>query len=202
MITEATLENLQINEEGSDLEQLENKSGLRRFIIDVIETLLLSIILYWGINAITARIRVDGYSMLPTLQSGEYVLVNRLAYHFGDVNRGDVVVFHFPGNKNQEYIKRIIGLPGEKIIVSNGKVFVNGEQLIEPYISDPPRYESTWDVPQNALFVLGDNRNNSSDSHNWGVVKLENVIGKAVLTYWPPQNWGLIDLTGYVKVTQ
>lgn len=196
------MENMQVQEEGSDLEQIKKKTSLGRFIVDVIETLLLSIILFVGINAITARIRVDGFSMLPTLQSGEYVLVNRLAYYFGDVQREDVVVFHFPGNTNQEYIKRVIGLPGEKIAISSGKVFVNGEQIIEPYILEPPRYESTWDVPHDAIFVLGDNRNNSSDSHNWGVLQLDNVIGKAVFIYWPPQNWGMIDSTGFVKAAQ
>jgi signal peptidase I len=161
--------------------------------VDVLETVLLSLVLFLGINAVSARIRVDGFSMEPTLQSGEFVIVNKLAYRLGEPTRGDVVVFHFPRNPEQEYIKRVIGLPGDQIRVKDGQVFVDGERLTEPYIKAPPAYENEWLVPDNQLFVFGDNRNNSSDSHNWGGVPLDFVVGKAVLIYWPPTEWGLIE---------
>lgn len=167
-------------------------SGFGRFVLDVIETLLLAAVLFFAINAISARIRVDGYSMEPTLHNGEFVLVNKLAYRFGGPQPGDVIVFHPPRDPEQEYIKRIIGLPGDQVRVGNGQVFVNGQPLSEPYISAAPRYQSEWVVPENSLFVLGDNRNNSSDSHNWGTVPMENVVGKALFVYWPPAAWGLI----------
>jgi len=168
------------------------RSRVVRFTIDVAETLILSVLLFIGINAISARIRVDGHSMEPTLQSGEFVIVNKLAYKFGVPDSGDVIVFHYPRDPDQEYIKRIIGLPGDKVKINNGTVYLNEQPIDEPYIAAPPNYQSEWDVPSNSLFVLGDNRNNSSDSHNWGSVPMEYVIGKALVVYWPPEKWGLI----------
>ncbi|RME90302.1 MAG: signal peptidase I [Anaerolineae bacterium] len=173
----------------------EETLDLRRFLLDVIETVLLSVALYLGINALTARVRVDGFSMLPTLNDGEYVLVNRLAYRLGSPQRGDIIVFRFPINPHQDFIKRVIGLPGEKVEIANGEVYINGARLDETYIAAPPRYSGTWSVPPGYLFVLGDNRNDSSDSHTWGLVPMENVIGKAVLVYWPPTAWAMIDHT-------
>jgi signal peptidase I len=152
-------------------------------------------LLFLAINAISARIRVDGSSMEPSLQSGEFVIVNRLAYKLGEPEQGDVVVFHFPGDPGQEYIKRLIGLPGDSVRVTNGDVYINDQALDEPYIAANPRYQGSWNVPYNHIFVLGDNRNNSSDSHNWGSVPMENVIGEAFFIYWPPTDWGKISAT-------
>lgn len=174
-------------------EKGETRSGFMRFVIDVVETLILSIVLFAGINTISARIRVDGASMEPTLQSGEFVIVNKLSYFFGEPEIGDIIVFHFPRDPDQEYIKRVIGLPGDRVEVKNGEVFVNNSVLIEDYIAASPVYNNVWEVPADALFVLGDNRNNSSDSHNWGTVPLDYVIGKATFIYWPPTEWGILD---------
>ncbi len=175
------------------LEYDSEQGGFLRFVVDVFETLLLSLILFLVINAISARIRVDGMSMEPTLQTGEYVIVNKLSYRVDDPEHGDIVVFHFPRNPQDEYIKRVIGLPGDEVQIEQGTVLVNGIVLDEPYISSDPSYSGTWTVPADALFVLGDNRNNSSDSHSWGWVPMEFVIGKAVFVYWPPTNWGIIE---------
>jgi len=171
----------------------ERRSGALRFILDIAETLILSVVLFAVINAVSARIRVDGASMQPTLETGEFVIVNKLAYMLGKVQIGDVIVFHFPRDPEQEYIKRVIGLPGDQVTVQDGKVSVNGQPLNEDYIAAPPAYESTWEVPADSLFVLGDNRNNSSDSHNWGPVPLDYVVGKAVFVYWPPTRWGMLE---------
>ncbi len=161
-------------------------------MLDVLETIVLSVLLFLVINTVSARIRVDGFSMEPTLRNGEFVIVNKLAYKLGEPTIGDIIVFHYPRDPEQEYIKRVIGLPGDHVRVMNGQVMVNGNLIEEPYIAAPPRYETSWEVPENSFFVLGDNRNNSSDSHNWGPVPSENVIGKALLVYWPPDEWGLI----------
>jgi signal peptidase I len=177
-------------EEGSPAE--EKKHGFLYFLIDVLETLVLSVLLFLAINAISARIRVDGSSMEPTLKSGEFVVVNRLAYKLGEPELRDVVVFHFPGDPGLEYIKRVVGLPGDTIRIADGAVYVNDQALNEPYIAAQPRYSGSWNVPEGHLFVLGDNRNNSSDSHNWGSVPMENVIGEAFFVYWPPTDWGRI----------
>ena len=172
-----------------DIPQGEKRTAALRVVLDILETLILSVILFTVINAVSARIRVDGFSMEPTLQTGEFVIVNKLAYRLGKPQIGDVIVFHYPRDPQQEYIKRIIGLPGSHIQVMDGKVYVDGQEIVEPYIAAAPSYNSDWIVPQDALFVLGDNRNNSSDSHNWGPVPLVNVIGKAFFVYWPPKDW-------------
>ena len=109
----------------------EKRSGFMKFVIDVVETLILSIVLFAAINLVSARIRVDGASMQPTLQSGEFVIVNKLAYFFGDPAIGNIIVFHFPRDPDQEYIKRVIGLPGDRVEIKNGEVFVNGQMLEE-----------------------------------------------------------------------
>lgn len=175
-----------------------NNSGIGRFIIDVMETLILSVLLFLGINAISARIRVDGFSMEPTLHTGQFVIVNKIAYRVGEPQRGDVIVFRYPYDPQQEYIKRVIGLPGDHITIDNGFVLINGQTLYEPYIAAAPYYQKDIIVPDGSLFVLGDNRNNSSDSHNWGPVPMEYVIGKAMLVYWPPTDWGLIPQKSHV----
>ena len=169
------------------------KSGLLRFVLDILETVILSVVLFVGINAITARIRVEGSSMEPTLHDGEFVMVNKLAYRMGSPERGDVIIFQFPRDPDQEYVKRVIGLPGDKVVISNGQVLVNDVLLDEPYIAAAPGYRSEWQVPEEMLFVLGDNRNRSSDSHNWGPVPLSYVIGRALFVYWPPKQWGVIE---------
>jgi len=174
------------------VEPVKQKSGFFRFLLDVVETVLLSVLLFAAINAISARIRVDGFSMEPTLRNGEFVIVNKLAYKLGDPTIGDVIVFRYPRDPSQEYIKRVIGLPGDRVKIAGGQVYVNDTLLTEPYIASPPHYNSQWEVPSAGLFVLGDNRNNSSDSHNWGMVPLENIIGKALFVYWPPDQWGFI----------
>ena len=171
-----------------------NQTGnLKRIFLDILETLILAVVLYFGINAVSVRVRVDGFSMNPTLQDGEYILVNRLAYKIGNPVRGDIVVFSFPMDPRQDLIKRVIGLPGESISVQDGKVMINGVPLEEPYIAAPPIYNGTWEVPEGQLFVLGDNRNESKDSHEWGLLPVENVVGRAILIYWPPPEWQVID---------
>jgi len=167
----------------------------KRFLLDILETVILAVVLYFGINAISARVRVDGLSMNPTLQHGEYVLVSRLAYKTGTPERGDIIVFSYPIDQKQDLIKRVIGLPGETVTIRNSEVLINGEKLQETYIAQPPIYSGEWTVGEGQLFVLGDNRNDSKDSHQWGLLPIENVIGKALLIYWPPPEWNLINHT-------
>lgn len=180
-----------------------NPNKLRQTLIDIIETILLSLVLYFGINAVSARIRVESISMQPTLKAGYYVIVDRLAYKIGKPHRGDIIIFRYPPDPQREpYIKRVIGLPGDTVQITDGKVYVNGEQLIEPYIAAAPDYDGTWTVPQDSLFVLGDNRNRSSDSHSWGMVPIENVIGKALVVYWPLDAWKVLETNVAVAAGQ
>ena len=175
--------------------QPEHKEDWKRFGLDILETIILAVILYFGINAVSARVRVDGFSMNPTLQNGEYILVNRLAYKTGQPERGDIIVFSFPADEGQDLIKRVIGLPGETVKIGDGVVAINGRQLQEPYIAQDPLYFGEWTVPEGYLYVLGDNRNDSRDSHQWGLLPIENVMGNSVLIYWPPEEWKIINQT-------
>lgn len=193
--TEAFLETYQQEEQIEPQKNEDEKLNWGRFALDILETLILAVVLFLGINAVSARVRVDGFSMLPTLQDGEFVLVNKLSYRFGEVDRGDIIVFHFPMNPDEELIKRVIGLPGDYLRVTNNQVILNGQTLNEPYIAEHPLYEGEWKVPDGYLFVLGDNRNDSSDSHSWGLLPLEKVVGKAVVIYWPPPLWEVIEHT-------
>lgn len=163
-----------------------------RALAEVIQTVLIAVLLFLGVNAVTARIRVDGNSMEPSLHDGEFVVVNRLAYRVGQPERGDIVVFHPPFDPQRRFIKRIIGLPGDMIQVLDGTVYVNGEALREPYILAMSNKSGEWRVGEEEIFVLGDNRNNSDDSRNWGSVAREEVIGKAVVVYWPLTEIGMI----------
>ncbi len=174
--------------------QPEEKTGsFKRFLFELFQTVLISALLYLAIDAISARIQVLSISMQPTLFEKDFVLVNKMVYRLGEPERGDVIVFRYPPNpETTPYIKRVIGLPGDTIRVTNGTVFANDLPLTEPYIKASPEYNGQWTVPEGNLFVLGDNRNNSSDSHHWGMVPLENVIGKAEFVYWPTEHWQVL----------
>lgn len=170
--------------------------GYRRFLRDFLEVAVISILLFLSINAISARIRVESVSMQPTLYAGNFVVVNKMAYKYGEPSRGDIIVFRYPPDPEQEpYIKRVIGLPGEQVQIFDGKVMINGVPIQEPYLVADTIQGGEWSVPEGSLFVMGDNRRNSSDSRSWGFVPIENVIGKAVLVYWPPEKWGLFNMS-------
>ncbi len=171
-----------------------NKKKVKSATLDLIETLILAIVLFFGINYITQRVRVENISMLPTLKPGNLLVVNKLAYRNDNYSRGDIVVFHFQGNIEEDYIKRVIGIPGDHVVISNGVVKVNGIILDEPYILEESRRVNTWDVPEGKLFVLGDNRNDSSDSSTWGFVDMDWVVGQALLVYWPLDQFRLVTI--------
>lgn len=165
--------------------QLAPEKKQRGFFRDLIETILMAVVLFLLLNAVTSRVRVFNISMQPTLYEGNLLVVNKLAYKLGEPKRGDIIVFHYQGTPTEDYIKRVIGLPGDTINVGSGVVKVNGQAITEPYLAELPGYTGNWTVPEGELFVLGDNRNHSSDSHDWGFVQQAWVVGKAVVVYWP-----------------
>lgn len=165
----------------SEIKTPRKKSPVR----ETIEMIVMALVLYILIDSMVARVVVQKISMIPTLVPGEVLLVNKLKYKFSEVEHGDIITFHYPLDPELDYVKRAIGLPGDEVIVDSGNVLVNGRLLYEPYISAAPEYEGVWEVPEDALFVLGDNRNPSADSHVWGYVPMDNVIGKAFAVYWP-----------------
>jgi signal peptidase I len=162
---------------------------------EIVETLALTLIIFIVIRFAIQSYRVEGTSMQPGLQSDEYVLVNKTAYLFHIPDRGDIIVFHDPLDTSKDYIKRVIGLPGDTISYTSTTVEVNGVVLNEPYISEKanPLAKSPFVVPANDYFVLGDNRPISDDSRDWGFVPKDYIVGKAVMVYWPVNKWELIN---------
>ncbi|MEO0532925.1 MAG: signal peptidase I [Cyanobacteria bacterium P01_A01_bin.123] len=176
------------------------KSGPNPWV-EAVQTLGLSLVLAFGIRSCVAEARyIPSGSMLPTLQINDRLVIEKISYHFNPPVRGDIVVFWPPANalpedeRKDAFIKRVIGLPGEEVEVTDGQVIVDGTALEEGYIQAPPDY--TWGpetVPSGEYLVLGDNRNSSYDSHAWGFVPKENIIGRAVVRFWPPNRLGGLD---------
>jgi signal peptidase I len=159
---------------------------------EIIETIALTIIIFVAIRFSVQTFTVDGQSMEPGLHGGEYVLVNKLAYLFHGPSRGDVIVFHYPVNPNLDFIKRVIGLPGDTIKITTNQVFVNGVLLREPYIEAPVNVPVSITLKSDEYFVMGDNRPNSDDSRSWGPLPKNYIIGKATVVFWPLSNWEVI----------
>jgi signal peptidase I len=172
------------------------------------KTILLSAVFAFGFRTYVAEsCYIPSGSMLPTLQINDRLMVDKISYRFADPARGDMVVFQPPAKLNlkENFIKRVIGLPGDLVEVKNGKVYVNGRVLAEKYVAQAPTY--TWTktessdpqftpdrvVPKGQYLVLGDNRNNSLDSHYWGFITKDKIVGKAIVRYWPFDRTGGID---------
>ncbi len=198
---------------------------MKNAVRDVLETLLLTVLIFLIVRSVVQNFKVEGRSMEPTLHNGQYLLINKAIYWrldgdllspvipgaeastdpagqtshylFSPPQRGDIIVFRYPKEPSRDFIKRVIGVPGDIVEIKNGVVYVNGKPLHEDYTADPPSYfQPAERVPEGQYFVLGDNRNNSSDSHVWGLVPEENIIGKAWFSYWPPNSWGAVEPNG------
>jgi signal peptidase I len=194
---------------------------LKSTIRDVVETLVLTLVIFLLVRAVVQNFKVEGRSMEPTLHHGQYLVINKALYWhldadvastilprifgeappasqavfvFGEPQRGDIVVFRFPRDPSRDFIKRVIAVPGETVEIRNGRVYVNGQLIDEWYINETGNY--SWGprkMPPGEYFVLGDNRNNSSDSHVWGPVPRDNIIGKAWISYWPVDQFGFLS---------
>jgi signal peptidase I len=140
-------------------------------------------------------VKVEGTSMMPALVDQERIFINKFVYRFGigEVERGDTVVFWFPGDPSKSYIKRVIGLPGDNVEVDHGTVLVNGKTLREDYVPEEYRDRQSSArqvIPEDHFFVLGDHRSSSNDSRSWGPVHRRHIYGKAVFVYWPLERLG------------
>jgi signal peptidase I len=162
-----------------------------------LETVVLSVLLAFGIRTFVAEARyIPSGSMLPTLEVNDRLIIDKVSYDFTDPHRGDIVIFRPPDSLHTDdvFIKRVIGLPGDTIEVKHGNVLVNGEPQQESYIAAKPDYQyGPVTVPDDAYLVLGDNRNNSFDSHYWGFVPQDHVIGRAVFRFWPIDRVGELN---------
>jgi signal peptidase I len=158
-------------------------SLLRDVAISVALAVILIVFIY-------QPVKVEGTSMMPGLTDQERIFVNKYEYRLGpnNIHRGDLVVFHYPRDPRESYIKRVVGLPGDSVQIMEGDVYVNLQKLDEPYVLDEFRDRDSMrpqTVPPDNYFVLGDHRNSSSDSRSWGFVDRDKIYGKAVLVYWP-----------------
>lgn len=172
------------------------------FLIDIVQTLLLAAAVFLVVYVFLFRpFQVNGDSMYPTFLDKEYILTNIIALSFSQPKRGEVIVFKAPEDPEKDFIKRIIGVPGDQVMVKDGEVFLNGQKLNEgSYLkSDVRTYGGrtlkdgeTLTVPQDSFFVMGDNRGYSSDSREWGFVSKKDIIGKSFFVYWPPDKMGII----------
>lgn len=173
--------------------KLEKSQKFRKEIIEWIKTIIFAVALYFVIDFFVARVIVDGHSMNPGINDGDLMLVNKVAYQFSEIDYGDVIVFPYPNNPEKDYIKRVIAKEGDTIETIDGLVYVNGEMVNEYYL-DPDAKQTIPQtiVPEGEVYVLGDNRNNSSDSRRWGTLPEEDIIGKAFFTYWPIQDIGIV----------
>ena len=163
---------------------------LRDLLFSVVLAVIVILFLY-------QPVKVEGTSMMPTLDDQERIFINKFVYrfHFEKIDRGDTVVFWFPGDPSKSYIKRVIGMPGDRVEVVDGKVMVNGQALVENYVPPEFRDQSSMSermVPSSEYFVLGDHRSSSNDSRAWGMVPRRYIYGKAVFIYWPLDKMGLL----------
>lgn len=192
------------------------RPGLQGHIEENLPTVVVAVLLAIGVRWFVAEPRyIPSSSMEPTLQINDRLIIEKVSYHFRQPQRGEIVVFYPPNNpvvpdSSKVYIKRVIGLPGDRISIQNGKVYVNEKSLTEPYIAEPPAYNLPTDDPNQCLscfrpqkvervggilsftvppqnyWVMGDNRNDSLDSHAWGFMPASNLVGHAFFRYWPP----------------
>lgn len=162
---------------------------------ELTETIVLSLIIFLLMRQVVQNYRIESHSMEPNFTEGQFILVNKLAYVLGEPERGDVLVFHNPSNHDEDYIKRIIGLPGDTLNIHDQHVYINDQLLDEPYIQNlirPGEQIGPIVIEPDHLFVMGDNRPNSSDSRRFGQLSENLVVGQAWLRVWPFANWGLI----------
>ena len=156
---------------------------------EFIQSLVIAgVLAFFIITFVAQSFVVDGESMKPTLSNGERLFVNKFIYRFNSPERGDIVVFTPSGNENKMYIKRIIGLPGEEVLIEDGTTYIDGKPLEEDYINEKPiRNSGPYEIPEEKYFVLGDNRNQSADSRysQVGFVSDDSISGKAFWVYWP-----------------
>lgn len=187
-----TIQEAHVPVESVTQEPAAKPGGMGLFLRDLVFSAVVSILI---IMFLYQPVIVEGTSMLPRLENEDRLFINKFIYHFEDIHRGDVVVFHYPPDPSKSYIKRVVALPGDKMWIDEGRVFVNGKPIRESYV--PLQYRDFKSYPEITLpaheyFVLGDHRNIASDSRDFGPVDRSFIYGKAVLIYWPARDAGMV----------
>jgi signal peptidase I len=173
--------------------QPQRSNGVALWIRDVLVSVAASVLI---IMFLYQPVRVEGTSMLPRLEDRDRLFINKFVYHFEAIHRGDVVVFHYPRDPEKSYIKRVIALPGDRLRIDRGDVYLNGKRLPELYV--PEEYRDTKSmaemvIPEEEYFMMGDHRSISSDSREFGPVDRDLIYGKAVFVYWPTKDAGVVN---------
>jgi signal peptidase I len=171
---------------------LHERGGIGLWLRDLVVAATASVLI---ITFLYQPVRVEGTSMLPRLEDRDRLFVNKLVYHISSIERGDVVVFHYPRNPEQSYIKRVIALPGDRLFIDHGQVWLNGKPLRERYVPEEYRDSRSFAeivVPEDRYFMMGDHRSISSDSREFGPVERSLIYGKAVFVYWPARDAGVV----------
>ena len=163
---------------------------MKKVLLEVAIVLAVALVIFFALRTTVKAYRISETCMVPNYVEGEWVLASKASYWFGEPERGDVIILWPPFPSSAPYIKRLIGLPGDTVEVKGGVVYVNGIALDEPYIKEAPAYTfPLTELGDDEYFVLADNRNNANDSHVWGTLPRDNIIGKAWFTYWPTSEW-------------
>jgi len=175
----------------------ESPKSAARFFIELVEIVLIAFALSWVLRTYVIEARkIPTGSMLPTIQLNDRVIVDKFFFkEFGHLSPGDVVVFRPPpsAHATEDFIKRIVGLPGDKLEIRNHKTYVNGKEVYEPYVTDQSKNDfGPVVVPKDSVFVMGDNRNNSDDSRVWGFLPIQNITGRTLFRYWPVDHLGAL----------
>ncbi len=175
--------------------------NLGSHVIDFIQTFVVFGAIFALIYLFVAQFhKVSGNSMIPTMHNGDYLITEKVSYKLGDPKRGDIIVLKNPRDESQDFIKRIIAVPGDTIKIEDMAVFVNGGQIPEEYLPpQTPTHTGAYlsqrkniRLDSNEYFVMGDNRDHSSDSREWGPITKQEIVGKAFFRYWPPDGMGLL----------
>lgn len=165
---------------------------MKKTVIQALLVFLVVMVVFGGVQVTMQSFRVEGRSMQPSYENNDYIIVDKLTYRFSSPGRGDVVVFHNPSAPDQLLIKRIIGMPGETVEIRQGRIYIGGDMLEEsPDFSRLPYDDYLLVVAADEYWVVGDNRQISSGSHTFGTVHRDDIIGRARVSYWPPEHWGL-----------
>jgi signal peptidase I len=176
------------------------RRGISRFVRELVDTAALVIAIFTLVNLASARYIVEGDSMLPNFETNQYLIVSRVNYLFGEPERGDVVVFHYPHDPDEDYIKRVVGVPGDTIEIRDTRVYVNGEPIDEPYTLEPCTPgrcpDTSVTLGEDEFWMMGDNRNNSSDSRSFRAVHRSYIVGEALIRYAPIEDWGIVTRIG------
>ena len=175
------------------------RSAASSLLREIAEVVVLAVILYFGISFAIQAVHVEGLSMFATLDNDDYLIANKIDYRLHAPERGDIIILRPPTNNSTDFIKRIIALPGERLLIRSGSVYINGHRLSEPYLPEEWVNQNNWPadpngevIPPNQYFVMGDNRNRSQDSRFFGPIARDRIDGKAWFRIWPLSSFGSI----------